>query len=108
MRLAIATLFLSVLGFLVDVPGAAAKPGHGAIGAQSQADVRISVSVLPRFKAEPAYKSKDASSNAEGTALLAINAPNLRYSVIRLGPNDERFRNSSRTSPGNLLLVVPD
>ena len=108
MRLTAALISLSVLGSLLNVPEASAQANHGAMGAQSGAEVRISVNVFPRFQAKTVSKIEDKSMDAEGIALVAINATNLRYSVVWLGPRNEQSSGSSRTTRDRLLLVVPD
>jgi len=102
MRLATAFIALVGLRSLLNGFEAAAQASGGAMGSRSRAEVRISISVLPRFEAKTVSGREVASNDAGGISVLAINAPKLRYSVVRLDPAKEG-------SPGpRLLLVVPD
>jgi hypothetical protein len=105
MRLA-TFISLSILGSFLIVTEASANPGRGVMGVQSRAEVLISVSVLPRFKTQLESKSKDAKKDPEGI-LRPINAPSLRYSVVRIGSENDQSLGSSMPRDG-MLIVVPD
>ena len=107
MRLA-TLISLSIVGALVNGSGALAQPGHGSLGAQSRAEVRISVSVAPRFQAKTVSKVKDAHKDVEEIAFRAINAPGLRYSLVRLRQEKEQSLGSGQTAKASVLLVVPE
>jgi hypothetical protein len=107
MRLAPALISLSAAGFFFSGPEASAQSSRGAMGAQTRADVRISVTVLPRFQAKAASGVDHTGHDAGSNVLLAINAPHLRYSVVRLD-DSERPTGSSRTRTNRLLVIVPD
>ena len=107
MRLTPALICLFVTGFLFGGPEASAQSSRGSMGAHSRADVRISVSVLPRFRAEAASAARNTSGEIESTVPLSSNVPHLRYSVVPL-EEIERSRGSRRAPADRLLVVVPD
>jgi hypothetical protein len=107
---------------------------RGEFGPRSQADIRISVSVAPRFhgalSGAPGVDQEAAS--IPGRAALRSNAPTLRYSVLAYpasvaeaarGPQHDlgarqgsgnpsassaRSLPGQSADPGVLLLIVPD
>ena len=101
---------LGTLAMLLPLGGAFAQPIRGAMAAQSRADVRISVSTMPRFHLETA---SPAGSIKDGSALpitFSTNAAGLRYALIT-GPARERAGVPSGTQlasrgAGDTLLVI--
>lgn len=99
------TLFLAGSGLLSAFGGQAAAQGSGAIGAQSRAMARISVSVAPRFFL-PADASPGPSIDS-APLFLASNAPMLRYRVeLQPLPGDKAA--AAAKARAQLLLIVPD
>ena len=109
-----------------------AQPARGDFGAKSEATIRISVSVVPRFLSSRPASTGDNDSSANALTSFAANAPTLRYSVRAmpafpaegsLAESDPSARQSdanggnanSADSPaqqteraGVLYLIVPD
>jgi hypothetical protein len=122
-----------VLGLALFAPGTAhAQLARGEMGPQSQAAVRISVSVAPRFELKRAAMAANSinfeGANAGQSLAVTSSAPGLRYSVQPVGkttcPADsaaERTQQDPARSCGSpaqssepkrsarlLLMVVPD
>ncbi|HJR82852.1 MAG TPA: hypothetical protein VJ775_02890 [Sphingomicrobium sp.] len=95
---------LGILAMLLPAAPASAQSMYGTMGAKSQAEVRISVRVMPRFtlKAESAARQ---AARPDGRAItLASNAPGLRYALVTQPAAATRRSGRERL----LVLVVPD
>jgi hypothetical protein len=104
----VSKLFRAAAGLLLTcaVPGnALAQSIRGAIGPQSSASVRISVSVLPRFDPSAGVAALRASPNT--AALRFAFVPQAADS--HAGPAQAGRRGSATETKGvRLVLVVPD
>jgi hypothetical protein len=104
------TLFGCAL--LATGPGSGlSAEGRGALGAQSRATIRISLSVAPRF-ALASGGAKASAQATEGPALFSSNAPGLRYALVRQarGPGEAGPGAKAGVEPlaASLWLVTPD
>lgn len=102
-------LLLAVSASFLAVPAASAQPSRGLLGPSSRAEVRISVSVAPRFQVN---SELPASGSIRDAADVLSNTTGLRYAV-RTEPLAHRIPNSAglqRASSDDALLVivVPD
>ena len=95
----------AALGILATVIPAAQAPAQsirGTMGPRSQAEVRVTVRVMPRFTLQANSAKRDAGSTDIHPVTLSTNAPNLRYTL------------ATRPAAGGgvngpvLVLVVPD
>ena len=128
----VATSFLSV-PLAIGASGAAdAQAVRGDFGARSEASIRISVSVAPRFQGNPStslVRNGPVSASAQ-TIPFHSNAPGLRYSVsvypaknsrddVTIGEalsrtyeTDAAKPNAAGSEPGEegriLFLIIPD
>ena len=95
------------LGILAE-PGplapAAAQSAPGSMGARSQAEVRISVRVMPRFKVQADSAAHRPGKAGSPAVTLTGNTPSLRFALVTQ-PGTE----APASATGRLLvLVVPD
>ena len=100
----IKTIALAILAELGPLAPAAAQSSPGRMGARSQAEVRISVRIMPRFKAQADSAAHQPDKVDSPAVTLTSNAPSLRFALV--------------TQPGTaaaagadgplLVLVVPD
>lgn len=127
MKTALVLLALVSSSFALLAPsGARCQSLHGQLGVQSQATIRISVSVAPRFviKAEDGSQDAprvDSARSGRGDVRFESNAPNMRYTVITESAqmtivdmleatersSHGRLSASERTAPP-VFIVVPD
>jgi hypothetical protein len=80
-------LALRLMGLSLSIAlscSADAQGAHGDFGARSEAAIRISVSVAPRFKSNAFASAGDDGFHANAPAGFASNSPALRYSVRAL------------------------
>lgn len=110
-RMLIEGAVLGTLAMLLPLGGAFAQPIRGAMAAQSRADVRISVSTMPRFHLKTAAPAGSVKNHGSAPALaFSTNAAGLRYALIT-GPARERAGVPSGTQlasrgAGDTLLVI--
>ena len=94
---------LGILAMLLSAAQASAQAVRGAIGPKSQADVHVSVRVMPRFKLQSQSVPADSVKPGVRSLSFSTNAPNLRYAIMT------RPVATGRTADDRLLvLVVPD
>jgi hypothetical protein len=80
-------LAVRLMGLGLTIAGccsADAQPARGDFGARSEATIRISVSVAPRFQSRRSASADENGASADALTRFASNAPNLRYSVRAL------------------------
>lgn len=103
------TVRLLSLALAIAIPGSAdGQSARGDFAASSQATIRISVSVAPRFQS-PRSGSPAQSGPADASAgltRLSSNAPALRYSVSVYPP--QRAEGSQPGRASVLYLIIPD
>ena len=93
--------FVAAAALLASGSAATAAPrGRGAIGEQSRADVRISLSVRPRLSLSTLESSGTARSGRPRYALVEVTDEARRVDDVGHAPH--------ATPPARLLLVVPD
>ena len=94
---------------MVAPSAADAQAVHGAFGARSEASIRISVSVAPRFQGNPsASQSQDGPLDASAQmSPFHSNAPGLRYSVS-ISPVTNSQDSKAPQSDRVLFLIIPD
>jgi|tagenome__1003787_1003787.scaffolds.fasta_scaffold20962694_1 hypothetical protein len=110
--------FLS-MGLAIAAPGVAdAQAAHGDFGLRSQASIRLSVSVAPRFESPSASSQRDPSGGQ--STRFASNAPSLHYSVKVYPaqpalhgaddgkPTDARSETRQAVRTGVLFLIIPE
>jgi hypothetical protein len=96
-------IVLGISAMVVPAAPAAAQSVGGAMGPTSQAEIRISIRVMPRFTFQSKAVARDAAKADQRSLTVSANAPTLRYAVV---PQPAA---SSRTATDRLLvLVVPD
>ena len=91
------------LAMLASATAAAAHSTHGAMGPQSRAEVRISVSVMPRFELQADSAARADPKTDYSAIALTGNAPGLRYSSVT-HPAESRQSGTKRL----LVLIIPD
>ena len=82
--------------------GLAARLPAQSMGAQSRGEIRISVSVMPRFNADRRLPARAGGEPAVQQGAVRSNAPGLRVALVT-GPVATAEPDAPR-----LLLVVPD
>ena len=105
---------LATLAMLLPLGGAIAQPTRGAMAVQSRAEVRISVSTMPRFHLTTASSAKNAMGASAPPLTFWTNAAGLRYALITR-PARKRAGIPSGTRDGSgvaddafLVIVIPD